>query len=386
MARRDLPHLLVTSDPERRRYTAHGGGNTPAPPPRADPVAHGERLLAQLDEAWRTAPRDSAGATAYLEFSGLPAQALAVKSLENQREGLQLLSVHLVGEAKPVTVAAVAVPAHKNAYFANRVKEYVAGPTGNGPRPHSRLVASIQEVRAASLRSFWTDAIDMPMARIVARWEVWLNTAGPDGDDALARFREAAKTAGLRVSEGVLRFIDRSVVLAVGTKEQFETNAAVFEHLAEVRLAKETATFFTKLDRRDERDWGIDLAKRVSPAGPTAPRVCLLDSGVNRAHPLLAPSLSENDMHSYDRTNWGVADDPGDNAHGTLMAGLALFGDLVVPLAKSPRLNAASLQRLHKVSGGALGGVVQVLQRAAITSIRDGSEEVTPALLEAAEG
>jgi hypothetical protein len=68
------------------------------------------------------------------------------------------------------------------------------------------------------------------------------------------------------------------------------------------------------------------------------------------------------------------------------MAGLALFGDLVVPLAKSPRLNAASLQRLHKVSGGALGGVVQVLQRAAITSIRDGSEEVTPALLEAAEG
>ncbi|MFO0631186.1 MAG: S8 family peptidase, partial [Polyangiales bacterium] len=81
-----------------------------------------------------------------------------------------------------------------------------------------------------------------------------------------------------------------------------------------------------------ERDWGADLAGRVSPAGPDAPRVCLLDSGVNRAHPLLAPSLSESDMHSYDRANWGVTDDFGGDAHGTLMAGLALYGDLVEPL------------------------------------------------------
>jgi len=269
----------------------------------------------------------------FLEFSGLPGQALTVKSLENRREGLQLLSVHTVGETKPVTVAAVSVPAHKNAYFANKVREYVMPPPRGETRQNSRLVASIEHVRAATLRSFWTDTIDMPTEGVVARWEVWLNTAGEDGNDAIEGFRVAAKAAGIRVAEGVLRFIDRAVVLAVGTTAQFETTAGMFEHIAEVRLAKQTATFFAELRRGEERDWGFDLALRMSPAGPDAPRVCLLDSGVNRAHPLLAPSLAESDMHSYDRANWGVADDPGGEAHGTLMAGLALFGDLVEPLA-----------------------------------------------------
>lgn len=329
MAQRKLPHLLVTSAPESRRYTAHGGGNAPPPVPRPDPAAHGARLLARLADAWKAAPRDAASATAFLEFTGLPGSDLAVKSLENRREGVQLLSVHTVGEKKPVTVAAVSVPVQKNAYFAKRVEVYIAG-APDGSRPHERLVASIEDVRAASLRSFWTDTIDMPPASAEVRWEVWLNTAGRP--EAVERFRAAARAANVRVSERALRFIDRAVVLAVGTAAQLETNAAVFEHLAELRLAKETATFFTKLTRRDERDWGVDLAGRVSPAGPDAPRVCLLDSGVNRDHPLIAPSLDEGDMHSYDKDNWGVADDAGDDAHGTLMAGLALFGDLVEPL------------------------------------------------------
>lgn len=330
MARRELPHLLVTSAPESRKYTAHPGRDDSLPVLRPDPVSHGKRLLAELGEAWNAAPRDAAGATVFLEFSGPP--ALVVKSLENRQQGLQLLSVHTVGEAKPVTVAAVSVPTHKNAYFADKVRDYVAGPQRGGSRPNNRLVASIEHVRAATLRSFWTDTIAMPTGAVVARWEVWLNAARHVGDEVVARFRAAATAAGIRVSEGALRFLDRAVVLAVGTAAQFETNAAVFEHIAELRLAKETATFFTTLDRKDERDWGADLAGRVSPAGLDAPRVCLLDSGVNRAHPLLAPSLSESDMHSYDRANWGVTDDFGGDAHGTLMAGLALYGDLVEPL------------------------------------------------------
>lgn len=331
MARRELPHLLVTSPPENRKYTAHPGRDKAHPVPRPDPVSHGKRLLAELGEAWNAAPRDAAGATVFLEFSGPP--ALVVKSLENRQQGLQLLSVHTVGEVKPISVAAVSVPTHKNAYFADKVRDYIAGPQRGGARPNNRLVASIEHVRSASLRSFWTDTIEMPTAGVVARWEVWLNTTEEDGEGAIERFRAAAKAADIRVSEGALRFIDRAVVLAVGTAAQFETNAAVFEHIAELRLAKETATFFAHLRRGEERDWAFDLALRVSPAGPDAPRVCLLDSGVNRVHPLLAPSLSESDMHSYDRANWGVADDPGGDAHGTLMAGLALFGDLVEPLA-----------------------------------------------------
>lgn len=337
MAPRDLPHLLVTSEPVRRNYTAHGGGRATDPVPRMDPAAHGTRLLAQLDAAWEAAPRDAAGTKVFLEFSGLAGKGLEVKSLENRQQGLQLLSVHQVGtqERDRVTVAAVSVPKNKNAYFADKVKAYVTVAPGRGPRPNELLVSSIEQIRAASLRSFWTDTIEMPAADSAARWEIWLNTVGRDADDVIARFRAASTRAGIRVSEKVLRFMDRAVVLAVGTAAQFETNAAVYEHIAEVRLAKETATFFDRLDARDERDWGDDLAERVVQADDAAPRVCLLDSGVNREHPLLASSLAESDMHSYDRANWGVADDARGDAHGTMMAGLALYGDLVGPLASS---------------------------------------------------
>jgi hypothetical protein len=55
-----------------------------------------------------------------------------------------------------------------------------------------------------------------------------------------------------------------------------------------------------------------------------------LDTGINRAHPLIENSLAIADMHACDPA-WGTDDDgggPGQAGHGTNMAGLALFGDL----------------------------------------------------------
>ena len=62
-----------------------------------------------------------------------------------------------------------------------------------------------------------------------------------------------------------------------------------------------------------------------------SPYVCLLDTGVNRGHRLLAPALALGDLHSVKRA-WGVADIDG---HGTEMAGLALWGNLTDVLAGS---------------------------------------------------
>ncbi|MFC0206675.1 S8 family serine peptidase [Novosphingobium soli] len=53
--------------------------------------------------------------------------------------------------------------------------------------------------------------------------------------------------------------------------------------------------------------------------------VCLLDTGVNRAHALLAPVFSADDLHSVNPA-WGTDDDHG---HGSEMSGLAFFGVLI---------------------------------------------------------
>ena len=61
------------------------------------------------------------------------------------------------------------------------------------------------------------------------------------------------------------------------------------------------------------------------------PYVCLLDTGVNRGHWLLAPALAGADLHTVE-PGWGTDDADG---HGTEMAGLALGGNLAELLAAS---------------------------------------------------
>ncbi|MGZ3603279.1 MAG: S8 family serine peptidase, partial [Ktedonobacterales bacterium] len=70
----------------------------------------------------------------------------------------------------------------------------------------------------------------------------------------------------------------------------------------------------------------------------TSPSVCLLDSGATREHPLLAPALALSDQHTYEE-GWGVGDSPYWTGHGTMMAGLALFGDLESALASRHRIH-----------------------------------------------
>jgi hypothetical protein len=82
---------------------------------------------------------------------------------------------------------------------------------------------------------------------------------------------------------------------------------------------------------REEVEWMNELLGRTTFPEENAPSVCILDTGVNRSHPLLEQSLADTDMHSF-RPNWGTADHAG---HGTEMAGVALFEDLAAKLTSS---------------------------------------------------
>ena len=83
------------------------------------------------------------------------------------------------------------------------------------------------------------------------------------------------------------------------------------------------------MDRQDQKAWADDLLKRTTPPPEGAPAVCLLDTGLNEGHPLLKPVVSANNVHTYD-PGWGTDDRYG---HGTLMGGLAAYGDLTIPLS-----------------------------------------------------
>ena len=75
----------------------------------------------------------------------------------------------------------------------------------------------------------------------------------------------------------------------------------------------------------DQRDWVNDALRRVTPSSSNATAICILDTGITRNHPLIEPHLTENDMYAYN-ISWQNSDHCG---HGTAMAGLALYGDLM---------------------------------------------------------
>ncbi|MHB1301356.1 MAG: S8 family serine peptidase [Burkholderiales bacterium] len=103
--------------------------------------------------------------------------------------------------------------------------------------------------------------------------------------------------------------------------------------MAELRRAKETAELFDGMNVHEQQQWKDELLNRTSfpPQGEEVPRVCLLDSGVNRGNPLLEPLLSEVDMHSV-QPDWGTHDEAN---HGTGLAGIAAYGDLTDALASA---------------------------------------------------
>lgn len=87
--------------------------------------------------------------------------------------------------------------------------------------------------------------------------------------------------------------------------------------VAELRMARECVSTFTEADNVEQAAWVDDILERMAPPGDDAPAVCLLDTGINRGHPLLGPAIAECDRHT-DHGADGAADV---NGHGTRMAG-----------------------------------------------------------------
>ncbi len=150
-----------------------------------------------------------------------------------------------------------------------------------------------------------------------------------------------AVAAAVLVGEGRLRFAERVVVFLYTDRTMLGRIVASCDAVAELRLGRDDAAFFSSGEGRDDaEDWVANATARIE-SGPNrdAVAVCLLDTGINRAHPLLAPAFAADDLHSVNPA-WGVDDHHG---HGSEMSGLAVYGDLTttLPSADPIKLNYA---------------------------------------------
>lgn len=338
--RGDLPHLLVTNTATTEPYTTPvtGRGPTLNFPPR-NRQQHAQDLLQKLDavktvDQERNAERTAFGIDGHggicLEFESSANFDLKFESLEKVNSGIELLGVKEIDNKK---IATVFVPEGKLEQFEKRILAYREQETPSGKPKNQPLIDGISAINVAILEALWTDTLEvLPAAGDSICWEVWLRIVG-SADETLSFFREQAGNIGLQVHDRISVFPDRAVLTAFGSKEQMAQSIALLNCIAELRRAKETADFFTQQSADQQADWVNTFLETLTPPSDESPAVCILDTGVNHAHPLLAPALHEADMHACDPA-WGLHDH---HDHGTEMAGMALYGDLTEILpATSP--------------------------------------------------
>jgi hypothetical protein len=323
-------HIFLHGQADSQAYVGHGGGRRHLPPSR-NREEHARRLAAELTQALtlarqfanvtvQRAPDDTPGY--YLDFALRPQSLEFIQSLENRQQGIELLSVK-TDDPDGEIHATVFVPSGAENFFLKRIEIYRTEDTKKGKPKNEKLVASIDSVSLATVRSMFSDSLDrLPVEDVPVWWEVWLRRGASE------RFLSAA--AGLRVRVNPterLTFLEREVILANATVSEMANLMTSTGAIAELRIASDTPAIFLGFRNFEQAAWTRDLAERLRLPSADAPAVCILDSGITHTHALLASSLRPGDAHSYD-PSWGTGDSAAWQGHGTAMAGVALYGDL----------------------------------------------------------
>jgi hypothetical protein len=186
-------------------------------------------------------------------------------------------------------------------------------------RDNRPLFDTIRSLKKATLQALWTDTVPMPMLDTeIMCWEVWLSTR-TNREKQREAFTETARKLNIEVSENYFEFRERTVLLIRATKGQLEQSIELLNNIAELRKAKTAADFFTELSNQEQKQWLDDLLPRIEyeNSADNTPFICILDTGVNSAHPLLANALVEKDLFTINKA-WGANDLVG---HGTGISG-----------------------------------------------------------------
>ena len=305
MTNPDYPHLRLTrekpvTDQRRRR-----GFRRPSPP--ASPEAHGERLHQRLD-VLRSAEPDLGGYDDRRLIKLHLSSKIPPEDIVNVARGIEVVS-----QENAELVLAFATDAQLDA-FQQKLGQFA---TGSQVTYQNLLYAlrDLDKLTPADRTGWSLKREGLPQeAVVVVDVELW-----PLAQPSEMNHLRTAFESWLKDNDGM------------------EIDSVRQPYLSLYRIKVPRSLIDSLLKHRDVRL--VDLPPRVAldpslrfhsiqeldevPAPPTgAPGVVVLDSGVASGHPVLAPAVG--DSQSF-LTGKPPADDHG---HGTLVAGIALYGDV----------------------------------------------------------
>ncbi len=327
-----LPFIFLQRNPVQYDYKGKGGGSPPDLPTR-NRRQHGKALLNELNtsvnriEEVRNERRIQGlpvNQGSYLQFESKPGYELATKSLENINRKIRLLNIQEKGENEDdkVITASVYVPPNQEVIFRKKINGYLTETTEAGQPKNKPLIDSIEHISIVSIYSLWTDDINLIPGQAPAWCELWLNINQTD-EEQIEDVQNIFDIINITYRESVLSFPEREVLLIFCNGAQLNEFILQCDLIAEIRLLKETANFWLQQRNQEQVSWNQELLQRAE-FSYQGTGICLLDTGVNNGHMLLAPAIADEDCLAL-FPDWGTNDHDG---HGTTMAGVLVYGDL----------------------------------------------------------
>ncbi len=272
---------------------------------------------------------------------GFPLSADHIHALTT-RSAITLLN------ARPVTTPSGAeatrvilhVPYGSLAELSEKVRRYGEDATELGNVPNA-WVANLQRIAIAALEALWTDPEPLPSDAEMHWWELWVRR----DQQVVSTFNRIIGELEIRVKGQALTLPEHVIVVAEATRVRLESSLDLLNTLAEVRRARPCSLGLSELSGPEQQEWIAEALGRIDLPRQDAPAVCVLDTGINRAHPLLEGLLAEGDNHTI-FADGDQSDSWGGNGHGTPMAGLAAYGDL-----RGLMLSTARWTQSHRLEG-----------------------------------
>lgn len=340
-AARDLPHIPIIRWRESAQYT-YPKTRRQRRERRDDYHAHAEGLLQQLAVALGDVPAADAdnrsainglkrGVLVELDtmMPGERAKATKVPALDFPGQGIAVLKSERLEDRTEKAI--IFVPDDARNFLNDKLTAYGNDNLGNQPRPDIDRFEVIEHFRPADSRALLSTGLDGADAELW--WELWLRGSDGQQPDAIADAVAAVFTlAGLQVHADRLRFPDTAILFVRATSANLLATAdRVRGAITDIRQAAgDIELLLAEEGGLGQQELVDHYAGRLTATEDGAPVVCILDTGVSGAHPLIAPGLAG--AWAVNEA-WNSDDHAPHGGHGTGMAGLVLHGDLVGPLS-----------------------------------------------------
>lgn len=332
-------------------YKGSGYG-TPNLPVRGD--GHVDKILelykaviAKDEEAMKKAEVAQVRDGYYIMLKNAADYDFALKSIDSSQIG-HIVSIHdsETLEGRVVTSAILFLKREKKDWLDKKVESYKGNKrTKKNERLNKPLLESIEEVNSVTVDDLWSGKGSMPDE--MKEWvELWFmeNDAAP----VLSMMRGL----GIEYKERSLKFPERIVILACANRKDLEHLFYASDTFVKVSSVPTLAGFIADEEGSGQRDWLSMIMNQYRYDEIDGRKYfCILDSGVIDSHPMLLPVISNSERYSV-LDKWGVNDRW---PHGTMMAGVAAYGDLTDALASmkvsEPRFRLCSVKVANKQDG-----------------------------------